>query len=387
MRSGDRVRITAQLIEAATDRHLWAQSYERDLRDVLALQGEVARAIAGKIEVALTPQEAMRLTTTRPVDPEAHEHYLAARHLMARRTAQGLTRAIEEFGRAIERDPDYAPAHAGLAYIYAILPTYRVAPVGESYPKGRVAALRALELDPGLSEAHMALGFIKMWFDRDWVGGGAELRKAIELNPNDPMAHVNYGAYLGLLGKEGESLAELQEARHLDPLSPVIAWNLVSVHRSFRRFDAALAEVQRLIELHPGFGPARDQIGSVYVDLGRYEEGIATLRQRLDSTDAQIPKVMADLVRACALAGKTAEARSLIAELVRLSERSYVPPGDVAFAYASLGDLDPAFHWLDRSVREGPVELRDLKIGPRWDPLRADPRFAGLLRRIGFPED
>jgi serine/threonine-protein kinase len=387
MRSGDRVRITAQLVEAATDRHLWAQSYDRDIRDVLALQGEVARDIASKIEVELTPQEAALLANARPVDPEAHEHYLAARHLMARRTAQGLTRAIEEFGRAIEKDPGYAPAHAGLAYIYAILPFYRVTPVGESHPKGRVAALRALELGPGLSEAHMALGFIKIFLERDWVGGGAEFRKAIELSPNDPTGHMNYGSYLSWLGREGEALAEYQKARNLDPLSSIIALNLVSFYHNFRHFDAALAEVQRLIELHPGFGPARDQIGSVYVDLGRYEEGIATLRQRLGSADAQIPKVMADLVRACALAGKMAEARSLIAELVRLSERSYVPPGEVAFAYASLGDLDPAFHWLDRSVREGPVELRYLKIGLRWDPLRADPRFAELLRRVGIPED
>jgi tetratricopeptide (TPR) repeat protein len=387
MRSGGRVRVTAQLVEGGTDRHLWAQSYERDMRDVLALQGEVARAIAGEVKAVLAPAEAARLADARTVNPEAYEHYLAGRHLFARLTKEGLTRALEEFERAIEKDPDYAPAHAGLAMTYLSLADWSVASPREAFRKARAAALRAVEIDPTLAQAQLARAMTKLKVERDWAGAEAALLRAIELSPNDADARSEHAWHLLRLGRMDEALAEAMQAHQLAPLSPYHTLALVTVDGNARRYDEALIQTNRLLDLHPDYGPGKDLLAMLYVEMGRYEEGIQALRDRLEAPDAEVPAVMMYLVRAYALAGKPAQARALLSDLLDLAKRIYVPPNYVAGALGSVGDKERAFEWLGRALEENDPVVLFLKVGPWFDPLRSDPRFADLLRRAGLAEN
>jgi serine/threonine protein kinase/TolB-like protein/Tfp pilus assembly protein PilF len=278
-RAGNQVRITAQLIEAPTDRHLWAKSYERDLRDVLGLQDDVAQAIASEVRIKLTPQEQARLIAAHPVNVEAHDDYLKGRFFWNQRTPEGLKKAIQYFRQALERDPKYAAAYAGIADAYYLLPGISDLPPGEAWPKAREAAQKALELDDTLAEAHTSLASIKCYQDWDWDGAGLEFRRAIELDPNYPAAHLWYGRYLAALGRHDEAIAEMKHALENDPFSSGISGNLAMAYYLARRDGQAIEQGLKALEIGPNSFDTHLVLGSAYREEGSYREAIVELQE------------------------------------------------------------------------------------------------------------
>ncbi|MCI0402423.1 MAG: protein kinase [Acidobacteria bacterium] len=387
-RAGNRVRITAQLVHAPSDRHLWAKSYERDLSDVLTLQAEVAREIAHEVNVALTPQEQARFAAARPTNPEAHELYLKGRYYWNRRTEDGLRKSLAYFQEAIEKDPGYALAYVGVADSYAMLGSDIVSsalPPHEARPLGKAAALKALELDPNLGEAHASLAAAYQYYDWDWAAAEREFRRAIELNPNYASAHQWYANHLVMFGRHSESLAEARRARELDPLSLII--NVTFGWRFYfaRRYDDAIEVHRKTVELDPDFILARVSLGRAYKQKGMYEAAIAEFRRALalsaDNLDAR-----AGLGQAYALSGNKLGAKNVLAQFEQMSKKRYVPAYYVAEVYVALGEKEAAFRWLEKAYEERSDWLVFIKVEPRLDPLRGDPRFADLVRRMNFPE-
>ncbi|MGH9814035.1 MAG: tetratricopeptide repeat protein, partial [Candidatus Acidiferrales bacterium] len=375
-------------VHAPTDRHLWAKSYERDLSDILTLQSEVAREIAREVNVALTPREQARLAAARPTNPEAHELYLKGRYWWNKRTEEELKKGLEYFQQAIEKDPGYALAYVGVADSYAMLGSDIVAPAlppHEARPLGKAAALKALELDPNLGEAHASLAAAYQYYDWDWAAAEREFRRAIELNPNYASAHQWYANYLVMFGRHAESLAEARRARELDPLSLII--NVTFGWRFYfaRRYDDALAQHRKTAELDPNFALARYSLGMTYEQKGMYEAALAEFRRAL-ALSGDDPHALANLGHVYALAGNRVEARSVLAQLEQLAKKKYVPPYYVAEIYVALGEKEPAFRWLEKAYEERSSRLVFLKVEPRLDPLRDDPRFQDLVRRMNFPE-
>ena len=384
LRSGDRVRITAQLIDAQTDRHLWAQSYERDLRDVLALQGEVAQAIANEIKIKVTPQEQARLASARPVNPDAHEAYLKGRYYWNLRTEEGLKKGIEYFQQAIEKDPGYALAYVGLADSYGTVATWNVKAPNEAYPRARAAASKALEIDEALAEAHASLGAVREEYDWDWLGAEKEFKRAIELNPGYATAHQWYAECLSVMGRHDEAIAEAKRAQELDPLSLII--NAVGGRVLFyaRRYDEAIAQCRRTLDLNAGFYPAHLFLGWALEQEKLYEQAISEYQKAIAPVQGN-PRLAATLARGYAVAGKRTEALETISQVRELSKQSYVSSYVTAQAYAALGDTDLAFQWLEKAYQERDSKLAWLKVEPGFDSLRSDPRFQNLLRRMNFP--
>jgi serine/threonine-protein kinase len=385
LRSGDRVRITAQLIQAVTDKHLWAQSYERDLRDVLALQSEVAGAIANEIKIKLTPQEQARLASARPVNPDAHEAYLKGRYYWNLRTEEGLKKGIEYFQQAIEKDPGYALAYAGLANTYDVLVTWGVMAPKEGYPREKAAAFKALEMDETLAEAHASLGSARACYDWDWVGAEKEYKRAIELDPGYATGHEWYAEYLSAMGRHNEAIAEAKRAQELDPLSLII--NAVEGGLVFfyaRRYDEAIAQCRRTLELNAGFYPAHLFLGRAYEAEKLYAEAISEYQKAI-ALEQGNPLLAAELARGYAAAGKRTEAVNIISRLEELSKRRYVSSYVTAQIYTALGDTNQAFAWLEKAYEERPYELVYLNVDLRFDRLRSDLRFQDLLRRMNFP--
>jgi TolB-like protein/Flp pilus assembly protein TadD len=382
LRSGDKVRITAQLIHGATDRHLWAESYQRDLRDVLSMQSEVALAIAGEIAAKLTPQEEKRLAAARPVTPEAHELYLKGRYELNKQTEASLRKAIEDFRKAIEKDPGFAPAYAGLADSYSFLRSTYAAPK-DVMPQAREAARKALELDDTLAEAHVSMGLTLFFYDFDWAGAEKELKRAIELNPNLADAHDAYATFLAGMNRSAEAVAEIERARRLDPLSLLILSDAAWVYYCVRQYDRAIEESRKAIELDPNFWPGHAFLGLAYEKTGRFAEAVEELEKarRLDDS----PTIYELLGGAYAACGKKEEAKKVLTELTERSSRRYVCPYEVATIYAGLGEKDAAFEWLDKAVEARADCVPWIKPDPKIDPLRSDPRYAALLRRVGLP--
>jgi serine/threonine protein kinase/tetratricopeptide (TPR) repeat protein len=385
-RADDQVRITVQLIEAATDQHIWAESYERELREVLSLQNEVARAIINDVKGALTPEEQSRLATARPVDPDAYEAYLKGRYHWNKFTVEGVNKAIEYFEQAIEEDSSYASAYAGLADSYNALGGEAGSlPPKEAAPKVREAALRALEIDDTLAEAHAAMAHAKLRFDWDWAGAERDFRRAIELNPNSATSHHLYSYFLTCMGRLDEAISEMGVALELDPLAllpnSALGWYYLLGHR----FEEAIIQTERAIELDPNSSLPHLNLGMIYIRKSRYDEAMATL-QRARTLDPDNPWVIPDLARCYAVTGRSGEASELVHELEALSERRYVSPGVMAWLYAGLGHKDEAFEWLETAFEERSWELVQLKLDTHLDPLRDDPRFNDLVRRMKFPD-
>ncbi|HUU14275.1 MAG TPA: tetratricopeptide repeat protein [Terriglobia bacterium] len=385
LRSAGRVRITAQLIDARNDRHLWARSYERDLRDILALQSDVARSITEEIRIKVTPQEQARIATSRPVNPEAHEAYLKGRFYWNKRTADGLKKSLDYFQQAMEKDPNYAVAYAGLADSYSILADNSFSPPEESYPKARAAALKALEIDDSLAEAHVSLGQILGSYDWDWSGTARELPRAIELNPGYAYAHHLYALFLSGMGRHPEAIAEIKKARELDPLSIRINANVGWLLYFAREYDQALEQLRKALELDPNDIASHYYLGLVYSQKGMHEEAIAASRMAQDLSAGK--DLTSDLILAYvyAVAGRRGEALKILAALKNPSRRSYLPPVPVAGVYVGLGDKEEALTWLGKAYAERAADLDMLKVDPRFNPLRSDPRFQDLLRRMNLP--
>jgi TolB-like protein/DNA-binding winged helix-turn-helix (wHTH) protein/Tfp pilus assembly protein PilF len=384
-RSGDRVRITANLLHAPTDRHLWAESYERDLRDVLTLQSQVARAIAEEIRIKSTPEERTRIASPRPVDPEAYDAYMKG--LAAMSNVGRLDIAIKYFQRAIEKDPNYAMAYAGLADAYSELGNDELISPQESYPKAEAAALRALEIDGTLADAHRRLGWCKLRFDWDWSGAESEYRRALQLNPSSAGAHWGYGKFLSFLGRMDEARAEIKRARELDPLSSPPYWLMGDVFYLSRQYDEAIEQLRKTIEIfhlvEPDAG-MHNLLGRSYKGKGMFKEAIAE-HEKAVALLPETPLYLGMLGNVYGLAGKKAQALKVLDQLKEQSKRKYVAPYDIALVYIGLGDKDQAFAWLEKAYQAHSNDMSNLKQDPMFDPLRSDPRFQDLLRRMNFP--
>jgi TolB-like protein/DNA-binding winged helix-turn-helix (wHTH) protein/Tfp pilus assembly protein PilF len=381
-RSGERVRVTAQLIYAPQDQNLWAQSYERDWRDILTLQSAVARAIANRIHVALTPKEYTRLYTTRPVKPEAHDAYLKALFFWRMASSdEDFKKSLPFFEEAVKEDPNYALAYAGLASIYMTLED-RVLSPEVAKPKAKVAAEKALELDNSLAQAHIAMAGVH---DGEWnlTEAEQEYRRAIELSPNNALAHVWYGEDLVCLERTDEGIAEIRKALDLDPLSIALhtdlAWRLYMA----RRFDESIAQARHVLELDPNSSFAHQVLGSDYEQQRNYSEAVAEWHQAFTLEDKK--QLATALVRAYKQSGYSGAMQAWLRSLMEKSKREYVSPLKIAELYVLLGNNDQAFIWLEKAFQQETGDLIQLKVYPLWDPLRSDPRFADLVRRVGLP--
>lgn len=389
LRDGDRVRVAAQLVGAVPERHLWADSFERDWTNVLALQREVARAIASQIRITLTPEEEARLARARPVNPEAYEAYLKGRYHLNTESEEGFQKAREYLRQAIDIDPTYAPAYASLADGYNRLAIYGYHPPKEAYPIAKAALVKALELDDALPEAHTLLGVVKFRFDWDWRGAERELKRALQLDPNNWRAHLGYGAYLLARGRLEEGLVEMKRHRELDPLATTTNLNLAWALRYNRRYDEAIAQVRKTLELAPDSAYAYVSLGENYALKKRYTEAIAACEKALEL----LPEdqfVLSQCGWVLAVAGRTREALSALEKFRRRSASSYVDAFRVAYLAAALypdpGQSHHALEWLERAYEERSANLSFLKTDPMFpDRLRDDPRFQALLRRMNFP--
>lgn len=385
LRSGDKVRITAQLIEASTDKHLWSQSYEGDLRDTLALQNRVASAIANQIRISLTPQEKAALKDARVVKPEAYESYLKGRYFWNKRTRDGLKVALAYFNEAIEEDPSYAQAYSGLADTYALLGDwqYAVMTPKEAFPKAKAAAIKALELDNALGEAHNSLAFVLDGFAWDFDSAGKEFRRAIELNPGYATAHHWYAWHLSLLGRYDEAIMEMRKAQTLDPLSLIINADLAEILVLAYAYDESIRQSRKTIEMDPNFFLAHNQLAQAYLQKHMYEEAVAELKEAIQLSGGS-PTCVANLARAYIASGKRSEAVKLLSDLKKRSSPSYSNAAEIAMIYASLGDTDQAMNWVEQGYEErfNPGVL----LRPGFDPLRSDSRFQNLVHRIGLPQ-
>ena len=383
LRAGDQVRITAQLIEASTDKHLWSQSYEGELRDTLALQNRVASAIADQIRINLTPQEQAALKNVKVVNPESYESYLKGRYFWNKRTEDGLKAALAYFSQAIEEDPKYAPAYSGLADTYALLGDwqYAVMTPKEAFPKAKAAAIKALELDNTLGEAHNSLAFVLDGFDWDFDSAGKEFRRAIELNPGYATGHHWYAWHLSLSGRYEEAIPEMRKALDLDPLSLIINTDLAELLGLAHSYDESIEQSRKTIEMDPNFALAHNQLAQAYLQKHMYAEAVAEL-QKAAKLSRDSPTCIANLARAYVASGKRSEAVKLLGDLKKRSTPGYSNAAEIAMIYASLGDTDQAMNWLEKGYEErfNPGVL----LRPGFDPLRSDSRFQGLVHRIGL---
>ncbi len=383
---GSRVKITAQLIDAARDRHLWADSFERDVTDVLALQGEVARAIAGEIGVRLTSQERTGLSNRKRVDPEAYDAYLQGQFHMAKATAADTRKALEYFQQAVAKQPDYALAHAGVAMAYERLAgsAYNLLAPREAFPAARAAARRAVELDPSVAEAHASLAWDSFIFDHDWAAAESRYRQALRLSPNYSDGHRSFSIFLVRMGRFDEAIREGKLGHKLDPLSLEgnIAPGFILHHA--RRDDEALPYFRHALDMDESFARAHWGLGLALLSSRRTDEAIAELRKAVDLSHGSGVQ-LGSLGYAYASAGRRSEALEVAQRLQAIAKEQYVPPGAVALVLSGLGDVDGAMAWLEKANEERDPWITALNIEFMFDPIRSDPRFQDLVRRVGLP--
>jgi adenylate cyclase len=385
LRSDDRVRISAQLIDARTDTHLWAESYDRHIRDVLALQAEVAQAIAREIQAKLTPLEKAQFALVHRVDPQAYEAYLKGRYYWNRRSQEGFPKGVQYFQEAISKDPDFAAAHAGLSDCLSALSVFGfVAPEAES-GEAKKLALRALELDPGLAEAHASVGWVKMWHDYDFSGAERAFERAIELNPRNATAHSWFGYFLGMMGRYEEAYTECQRALRLEPLSIPIQCVLGSIYWMARRFDQAIEQFQKALELDANFAWGHALIGVAYLSNGMHLPAIEAARRAVQLSPGST-LYLGLLGEVHAATGCREEAEKILDRLQAFAKEQYVTPYFLARVFTALGKKEKALTFLEMGYREKAPLMVWLKVDPLLDTLRPDPRFQDLLRRMNFPQ-
>ena len=382
LRSGNRVRITALLVDTAADRHLWAETYERDVVDILSLQSEVAQAIAGEIQVSITPQDAARFERKSAVDPEAFHAYLKGRFHWETRSEEGLRKAQRYFQEAIERDPSYAPAYAGLADYYITLGNFNLADSYEVYPKAKAAALRGLTMDPSSAEAHTSLASVKGSFEWDREGAERDFKHAIALNPNYANAHHWFADHLVSLSRFEEGMEQIARAQSLDPLSLVMSADAGGYLFYAGRHDEALAQMGKTLEIDSQFAPAYRQLGGIYEQKRMFDEAIDAFEKAKVLSGSATYSLTA-LAHTKALMGQRDEAIAMLAQLDGIAKRKYVSPYSIAAVHVALGDFDRAFEYLGRALQAHDRAMIWLKVAPRFDPIRSDPRFRAILRTVG----
>lgn len=381
-RSGNRVTVTIQLIDATEDRHLWAHTYDLNVGDLLSLEAELSHQIARQVGATLDAKQAARAAKASAVDPQVHELYLKGRYFWNKRTAEGVKKAAEYFQQAVDSDPNYPQGYIGLAdcYLFSQPPLPREVLAARAVEM----ATKALEIDDGAGEAHASLGLLAQNSEWDWAKAEREYKRAIDLNPNYATAHHWYGEHLALRGKFDDALREMKLASDLDPLSLVIIKDTGEIYYLARQYDQAREYFRKAVDMDPGFVLAHRSLGMVDVQKRDFSEGFAELQKakQLEET----PDVLSELGYAYALSGRREQAEKALEDLQGASGRRFVSPDRYAEIYAGLGDKDKAFQWLEKAYREGGL-LTGLKVDPVWDNLRTDPRFADLLKRVGLASD
>jgi TolB-like protein/DNA-binding winged helix-turn-helix (wHTH) protein/Flp pilus assembly protein TadD len=384
-RHGDSLAVSVELIDTKNDTHLWGRQYNEKITDIFAVQREIAEEMTAALRLRLSGEEEKRLARSYTSNAEAYEDYLRGRYLWNKRTKGGMNKGIEYFQRAIAKDPNYALAYDGVADCYILLPIYGYLAPNEGFPKAKEAALKSLELDDTLAEAHTSLARVKAEYDWDWAGADREFQRAIELNPRFATARQWYGDVLATMGRQEEAIEKYKQALELDPLSLATNTMLGQALYHSRRYDSAIEQLKKTLELDPNFGAAHEYLGLAYLQKSLYKESIEELEKGLvDSPDS--PGPLWKLGYAYAVTGRSREAFGMLDKLNELSKRQYVPPVAQAFVQGALGKKNKAFDWLEKSYAERNIGLGgvDLKLNPNWDPLRSDPRFADLVRRVNL---
>ena len=383
-RQQGKVRIQAQLLDARADRHLWAQTYERDEGNIWALQNEITREIAYQVAAKLRPQTETDHTQSRPINPAAYENYLRGNYYWAQRTLTSLNKATEYFQRAVDSEPSYALPYVGLANVYNVLSFYGGPSPSDSFPKAEAAARTALALDDRLGEAHAALADTLYSYHWDWAGAEREFQTAIRLEPGYATAHHWYGELLTILGRQKESIAELERARDLDPLSLSVNQSLGGAYRVARHYDEAALQLKKTIELDPSFAPAHEELGWTYMEKGMPNEAVSEFERAVDLS-GNSPSDVAALGWGLAKMGKLSEARKIATQLKAHAHEAYISPEALARLYVALHEKDLAIQQLEQAYRTHVDTLNQIKVEPCYDSLRSDVGFQAILARMNFP--
>jgi TolB-like protein/Flp pilus assembly protein TadD len=384
-RAGDRLRVTVRLVRVADGRTLWAEIFDENFTDVFAVQDAVAARVVGLLAVKLTGQEQMLLTKRYTQDPEAYQLYLKGRYFWNKFTPADHQRAVEYFNQAIGKDPAYALAYTGLADTYAASSTSGWIAPTEGYPRAKEIVKKALQLDDTLSEAHTSFGAIAMFYDFDWATAEREYKRAIELNPNYPIAYELYSYLQSATGRPDEAIEMAQRAQGTDPLSVLLSEDTALACYLARRYDEAVKQYQETIEMDSSYASAYFNIGIVYGQKGMYDEALAAYQKAINASE-RTPAILAALGHTYAVSGRKGEALKILDELKEMSGQKYVSPYDLAVLYTGLGEKERAVEQLGKAYEERAGWIINLKVEPLFDPLRSDPRFADLVRRFGLPQ-
>jgi eukaryotic-like serine/threonine-protein kinase len=380
---GDSLNVQTELVDVASDSQLWGRQYNRKFSEIIPVQEEIAKEVSEKLHLRPTGGEQKRLAKRYTENPEAHQLYLKGRYLWNRRTGGAIKRAAEYFRQAIDKDPTYALAWAGLTDCYVLDSFYSGLAPKEAASKAKEAAGRTLALDDTLAEPHAALAYVKTIYDWDWPGAEREFKRAIELNPNYATAHHWYCLYLVAAGRPDEAIAEVRRAQEADPLAPTLRSTAGVVFYQARRYEQAVEQLHKALEMDPNFPGGHLWLGLVYEQMGRSEEAIAELHKAASLSGGEPPDLSLQ-GHVYASAGRSAEAQRVLAELKGLSKRRYVAPFDIALVYAGLGEKRQALEWLERAYEDHSFRVTWIKVWPQLDPLRGEPRFQDLLRRMGL---
>jgi DNA-binding winged helix-turn-helix (wHTH) protein/tetratricopeptide (TPR) repeat protein len=383
-RDGERIRVTVRIMNVADGSQLWAYTCDEQCTDIFAVQDAISEKVAEALAVKLTSEEKKLLTKRYTENTDAYGFYLKGRYYWNKRTDAGLKRAIEHFQQAIKIDPNYALAYAGLADCYNLETIYCGIPPKEAFAKGKAAAVKALELDDALAEAHNSLACVKWTFEYDWVATDLMYKRAIQLDPNLTPARTYYAKFLSTLGRQDEAFAEIKRAQERDPVSFLVNWVLGELFHYARCHDQAIEQLLRTLDMDPNLLPARVLLGRAYEQKEMYKEAIAEFKMAVTISGEDL-RIVALLAHAYALLGQRDKARRMLAELKEQSKRSYISPYNIAIIYVALGEKDKACEWLEKAYDERSLWMVFLKVDPRLDSLRSDPRFADMLRRVGFP--
>jgi tetratricopeptide (TPR) repeat protein len=382
MQRGDDLEISAELVDTRDNSHIWGQQYSRKASDIFALQGDLAKEMTSMLRMRLTGENEKQMTKSYTANPEAYQDYLKGRYWWSKGTKEGFNKGIQYFQQAIAKDPNYALAYTGLADCYGSLAGFDIVPAKDAYPKAKEAALKALEIDDTLAEAHASLAWIKSTYDWDWSGGDREFQRAIELNPGYVTARRRRGLVLAVTGRFEEAIAENKRAVELDPLSLINNWALGDTLYKARQYDQAIEQERRTLEIDPNFIPALDALGFAYLQKSMFKEGQAELEKALAISPGNTES-LSMLGYAYAVGDRRADAQKVLDRWNELSKHEYVPDLGQALIYVGLGEKEKALEWLKKAV-EGREVSPLINVPPFRDSLRSDPRFADLMRHMNL---
>jgi Tfp pilus assembly protein PilF len=383
---GDQLIISAELIDARTNRNLWGDQYDRKLSDLLAVQQDITGAISAKLRERLSGEAKKQVAKGGTTDPEAYQLYLKGRFYWEKRTQDSLEKAKDYFNQAIEKDPNYALAYLGLADYYFVLSDYAPVSAIDVAPKARAAAQKALAIDDTLAEAHAVLAGADqtLW---EWDAAEREFRHALELDPKNGSAHQWYGLFLSSLGRHEEAHAQFKRALEADPLNLTFNNNLATSYVTARQYDQALDQFKKTIDMDPNYASAHDNLAQAYFDMGKYDLWLAEWKKAAAlNNDHEQLTISEDAARVYATSGSRASISRVIELFKQLAQHRYVDPGFIAYDYAALGDKDQVFYWLEKGYSEKAESLQFIKVAKPMDPFRSDPRYIDLLKRMGLPQ-